>query len=83
MISILDCHTTLTGFGGVIESPNFLGEYRQGLTCLWDIIVNQGNQINITFSHFESDHSTNKSCDSDYVEVGGRKSYQGADVLYF
>ncbi|KAJ8936435.1 hypothetical protein NQ318_015581, partial [Aromia moschata] len=70
------CHNTLTGFRGIIESPNFPNGYPHNQDCLWDIIVSSRNKINITFSHFELERSLkygNGSCLFDYVEVKYRK----------
>ncbi|XP_018577861.1 cubilin-like [Anoplophora glabripennis] len=65
------CNNTLSGFRGVIESPNFPNEYAQDLNCWWDIVVSDRNKINITFSHFEleTSYTLNKTCISDYLEI--------------
>uniref|UniRef100_A0A0P6JSL8 Putative fibrillin n=1 Tax=Aedes aegypti TaxID=7159 RepID=A0A0P6JSL8_AEDAE len=47
------CKRNITGFGGVIESPNFPEKYPGGSECLWTISVPLGNKIDIEFSHFE------------------------------
>ncbi|RZF39688.1 hypothetical protein LSTR_LSTR013176 [Laodelphax striatellus] len=43
----------LTGFRGVIESPNFPAIFEPSVNCTWIIKAPQGNKINITFSHFD------------------------------
>ncbi|CAH1121617.1 unnamed protein product [Ceutorhynchus assimilis] len=66
------CTNTMTGFRGVIESPNFPYDYPQDQNCIWDISVSEGNKINISFSHFALERSLtfeNKSCAFDYVEI--------------
>ncbi|KAG5881771.1 hypothetical protein JTB14_021141 [Gonioctena quinquepunctata] len=66
------CRNTVKGYRGVIESPNFPNEYPQDEDCLWEIVVSDGNKINITFSHFELERSltyTNDSCSFDYIEI--------------
>ncbi|KAJ8923869.1 hypothetical protein NQ315_010451 [Exocentrus adspersus] len=83
------CNNTLTGFRGVIESPNFPENYPQDLNCWWDIIVSNKNKINITFSHFEMENSlvlVNKSCILDYVEIKyletKQDDYEEADSVF-
>ncbi|XP_050313173.1 cubilin-like isoform X2 [Anthonomus grandis grandis] len=66
------CKNTLTGFGGVIESPNFPNDYPQDQDCLWEIHVDKGNKINMTFSNFALERSTTLAsgqCRYDYVEI--------------
>jgi hypothetical protein len=67
----------VTGFSGVIESPNFPSQYPDGLDCTWNITAPRGNKINATFSHFELEdyywlwrpHHMTQNCSHDYVEV--------------
>lgn len=47
-----ECNDNITGYSGVIESPNFPNDYPGGYNCTWKITVPKGNKINITFSHF-------------------------------
>ncbi|KAL3289762.1 hypothetical protein HHI36_023157 [Cryptolaemus montrouzieri] len=47
------CSNNLTGYGGVIESPNFPETYSTYQDCYWNITVAKKNRINITFSHFD------------------------------
>ncbi|ENN74285.1 hypothetical protein YQE_09257, partial [Dendroctonus ponderosae] len=66
------CTNTLTGFGGVIESPNFPNAYPQDQNCNWDIVVYEGNKINISFSDFSLEIPPafdNNTCSFDYVEI--------------
>ncbi|CAH0395162.1 unnamed protein product [Bemisia tabaci] len=48
-----ECNTTLSGFTGVIESPNFPERYPRLTNCVWVIRAPLGNRINISFSHFD------------------------------
>ncbi|XP_066255144.1 cubilin [Euwallacea similis] len=66
------CNNTLTGYGGVIESPNFPNEYPKNQDCNWEIIVPKGNKINISFSDFSMEESPvmeHKQCDYDFIEI--------------
>ncbi|XP_077301904.1 cubilin-like [Arctopsyche grandis] len=78
------CNVTLTGYNGVIESPNFPNSYLDAYDCFWRIIVPKGNKIKIIFSNFElqdvgeqhmfSSHKSSlengkKSCSYDYIEI--------------
>ncbi|XP_044765339.1 LOW QUALITY PROTEIN: cubilin-like [Coccinella septempunctata] len=47
------CSNNLTGYGGVIESPNFPDSYPVLQECTWHIKVTKKNTVNITFSHFD------------------------------
>ncbi|PNF23973.1 hypothetical protein B7P43_G09286 [Cryptotermes secundus] len=72
-----DCNTVVTGFSGVIESPNFPSQYPDGLDCTWNITAPRGNKINATFSHFQLEVTywlwgprlMINNCSQDYVEV--------------
>lgn len=72
-----DCNTVVTGFSGVIESPNFPSQYSDGLDCTWNITAPRGNKINATFSHFQLEVTywlwgprlMINNCSQDYVEV--------------
>jgi len=72
-----DCNNVVSGFSGVIESPNFPSDYPDGMDCTWNITAPKGNKINVTFSHFELEDNfwlrrwrkTLRDCTYDYVEV--------------
>jgi hypothetical protein len=72
-----ECNTVVSGFSGVIESPNFPSDYPDGLDCTWNITAPRGNKINATFSHFELEDNfwfwrwrkNSRSCAYDYIEV--------------
>lgn len=72
------CNNTLTGFRGVIESPNFPNNYPNSVNCNWEIKVARKNKINISFSHFDLEKvlvnnvrndSSDSKCLYDFVEV--------------
>ena len=42
----------ITGYTGVIESPDFPNGSPENSNFTWRITVPKGNKINITFSHF-------------------------------
>lgn len=70
----IDCTNKLTGFGGVIESPNFPNGYTNGQTCLWEIEVTNGNKVKLIFSHFDLENdmagvANNNSCLYDHIEI--------------
>ncbi|XP_030748736.1 cubilin-like [Sitophilus oryzae] len=76
------CTNTVTGFSGVIESPNFPNEYPTNQNCEWNIIVPSNNKINITFSHFSVEQRST-ACEFDYVEVQYKVSeYNGGDNTF-
>ncbi|XP_021357124.1 cubilin-like [Mizuhopecten yessoensis] len=61
------CNVRLTGFSGVIESPNFPQPYPHNRNCTWIIETSQGNTISAAFSHF--DVETHHSCAWDYLQI--------------
>ncbi|XP_053408750.1 cubilin-like isoform X2 [Mercenaria mercenaria] len=61
------CSGTLTGFSGVIESPNFPNPYPHNRNCTWIIEASQGNTVNVTFSHFNIEAHPN--CQYDYLQI--------------
>ncbi|OXU20544.1 hypothetical protein TSAR_014165, partial [Trichomalopsis sarcophagae] len=62
-----DCNNKVTGFQGVIESPNFPNSYDNLSNCSWTISVPPGNTVNLTFSHFNVQTDNNGICTKDYV----------------
>lgn len=71
----INCNRTLTGFDGVIESPNFPNHYPNNLDCVWKIQASLGNKISLAFSHFDLENINVVSADSkhvcsyDYLEI--------------
>ena len=53
MISFSECAVTLTQPLGVITSPGFPQLYRNGIECTWNIQIQIGQMISISFLHFE------------------------------
>jgi hypothetical protein len=89
LLLITDCSTVVTGFSGVIESPNFPSQYPDGLDCMWNITAPRGNKINATFSHFELEDNSwlwsirpgeTRVCAHDYVEVQFSWAYEHSNV---
>ena len=64
----INCNRTLSGYSGIIESPNFPNSYPNNLNCSWTIYVNRGNTINMEFSHFDLETGAQK-CTFDYLEI--------------
>jgi cubilin len=46
------CNRTIEMNSGVLESPNFPGQYPPDMDCSWKIVVPKGNRITLQFSHF-------------------------------
>ncbi|XP_063696850.1 cubilin homolog [Culicoides brevitarsis] len=66
------CNTTLTGWNGVIESPNFPQEYPHKLQCEWKIETYKGNKVYVEFTDFDFEVShgwSQNTCPYDYVKV--------------
>ncbi|KAF5282685.1 hypothetical protein FQA39_LY17492 [Lamprigera yunnana] len=79
------CKTTLTGFRGAIESPNYPNKYPFDVDCTWTIKVPQGNKINITFAHFELEEEIpSLRCRTNFLEVShkGERDNMIHDVTY-
>ena len=53
LISFSECAVTITQPLGVITSPGFPQPYRNGIDCTWNIQLQIGQLINISFLHFE------------------------------
>jgi cubilin len=66
----------------VIESPNFPQSYENLSNCSWIISVPIGNQINITFSHFNIQTGIDDTCNKDYIRIQeGDKDKPNTDIL--
>ena len=72
----INCNRTIFADSGVIESPNFPNDYPNNLNCSWTVFVNQGNKINMEFSHFYFENAMqyhNETgahvCNFDYLEI--------------
>lgn len=55
----------------MIESPNFPDKYEHSTNCSWIIEAPIGNKINLTFSHFDLEGSSdsNGTCEFDYLQI--------------
>lgn len=71
---VTKCNTTLMGWNGVIESPNFPQDYPHRIECEWTIQTFKGNQIYVEFTELDLERSYGWStpsdvCMYDYVQV--------------
>ena len=73
------CDTSVSGFMGVIESPNFPDKYPGNLDCTWTINATRGNKVNITFSHFSTE--VDEDQDVSNVTAGSRIDVCAYDYL--
>lgn len=64
----INCNRTINEDFGVLESPNFPGEYPKNIDCFWTIVVPRGNQINYQFSHMQVE-SWDLDCKHDWIEL--------------
>ncbi|XP_001377380.2 cubilin [Monodelphis domestica] len=62
----LEDHTTQYG---MIQSPNFPGNYPNNIDCIYRITVETGHQIALHFTNFSLDAAVGTSCIEDYVEI--------------
>ncbi|XP_054159895.1 LOW QUALITY PROTEIN: cubilin-like [Oppia nitens] len=63
----INCSTILSGYRGVIESPNFPEPYNNNANCTWRINVPRGNNITIAFSRMVIESDMN--CQYDYLKI--------------
>lgn len=74
---LANCNTTLTGWNGIIESPNFPEEYPHRIDCEWTIQTYKGNKVYIEFTDLDLEQSYGWSnsgdnapvCSFDYIEI--------------
>ncbi|XP_059471095.1 cubilin-like [Neocloeon triangulifer] len=67
-----ECSNHLTGYRGVIESPNFPGDYPHNSNCMWVISAPLGNKINVSFSHFVLG-KIGANCSVNYIQLRNRR----------
>ena len=72
IIYSLGCGGRLTGPSGSFTSPSYPSPYHHMAECTWEIHVNRGSRIRLTFLDLDLESSNN--CQYDYVRV-----YDGAD----
>ena len=56
------CHTELTGPSGRFSTKNFPEKYESNSNCTWDIKVQEGKRIKITFHLFNVSRTQQISC---------------------
>ncbi|XP_067326675.1 cubilin [Anolis sagrei] len=61
------CGGILTEPDGTISTPDYLATYPHGIRCTWTVLVQPGNLIRLTFTHFylEFDYT----CNRDFLEI--------------
>lgn len=62
------CNNTLTTANGTFHSPNYPNRYPSGQYCSWEITVDSGLQIHLTFTNFNLESVNNT--DAIYVYDG-------------
>ncbi|TRY83385.1 hypothetical protein DNTS_016655 [Danionella cerebrum] len=67
-----ECGGKLNGASGTLSSPNHPGPYPHQQSCMWQISVNDGHRIELSFLNFSLE--VQEICEFDYVEV-----FNGAD----
>jgi len=66
---VTGCGGTLNAQTGNISSPNYPASYPHNTECMWDINVESGYTVTLTFNPpFDMEH--HGACDFDFVEVG-------------
>ncbi|XP_052245586.1 multiple epidermal growth factor-like domains protein 10 [Dreissena polymorpha] len=61
------CGGVLTDPFGVITSPNYPSNYNSNVQCTWVINASEGYQINVNFTDFALEDSS--ECDYDFLEL--------------
>ena len=65
---ILGCGGLFHSSNGYLETPNYPSSYSHNAECVWDINVEPGYHVELTFNPpFDMEH--HGACDYDYVEV--------------
>ncbi|KAM6953504.1 cubilin [Aplochiton taeniatus] len=65
--TLTGCGGTLTTASGGFSSPNYPLTYHGNAECYWSIRTSQGSQLQLSFSDFHLESSSN--CAFDYLEV--------------
>lgn len=77
------CNRTITGYSGVIESPNFPNAYPHFLDCEWEIRAPLGNRIAVEFSHFDMETMDSRFESNqcfDYLEIVQKDDNSGRET---
>ncbi|XP_073483588.1 scavenger receptor cysteine-rich domain-containing protein DMBT1 [Aquarana catesbeiana] len=61
------CGGHIMQFSGVITSPNFPSDYPPNSFCLWEIETSREYRVELTFTHFQLETSSN--CVYDWVKI--------------
>ncbi len=67
---------------GVIRTPRYPNDYRKGETCIWEITVNEGKFVKLTFDEPFNINTTSKVCGEDYLLIS-RNGDLDSDVHRF
>ena len=69
-----DCPFVLTADSGTIHTPNFPGKHPNNITCIWNIKVQPGRFILLSFHVFDLESYRGKCIDLVEVKDGGRQT---------
>ncbi|KAF6018834.1 hypothetical protein EB796_022840 [Bugula neritina] len=61
------CGGVIRGDNGVITSPNYPQPYDHDMGCAWEIIADEGLQIELTVNNFDLEESS--KCAYDYLAL--------------
>ncbi|CAL1534071.1 unnamed protein product [Lymnaea stagnalis] len=64
---VTECGGGINRRKGVIASPTYDDKYLPNRNCSWNITVDPGNSIDLTFEFFDLQYDTN--CEKDYLEI--------------
>ena len=70
----VDCHFVLTADSGTIHTPNFPDKHPNNITCIWNIKVQPGRFILLSFHVFDLESYRGKCIDLVEVKDGGRQT---------
>ena len=75
-----NCGGWITAPSGVIQSPNYPGDYGASDDCRWFIQVPQNHIVQLQFLDFDVEPGTN--CSYDHVAVSPKYLFNGVKALY-
>ena len=74
------CNRTLSGFHGVIESPNYPNPHSENLNCQYHILGPMGNNLTVSFTSLNLERGVDRygqlNCQYDFVNVSQVNRYQ-------
>jgi hypothetical protein len=53
----------------VIRTPRYPNKYRKEETCIWEITVNEGKFVKLTFDETFNINTSSKICGEDYLLI--------------